>query len=178
MADETLKPPAPAAPVAPQKAAEGAPQRVCPRGHPVRTSHGKRKCSQVACAFDPVYKGTGHVDRRQLATSPIPNKEFDARVRLAGLLKNLRGDDAVKWAESKLVDLLPEAVTNVAWELRFGTDKQRSEATDRVLRANGMDRREAKDAAQSGLIVLNLSTQNENIPWLQRLAPKKDEGNK
>ena len=115
------------------------------------------------------------MDLDALARLSPSEAAFQTRALMARLPAGLEGDEAKKWAEEKMAQLLPEAIANVAYNLRHGTDKQRDEATDRVLKANGMDKRDAP-AQQGGLIILNLGTQAEKIPWLARLQkPKEDE---
>lgn len=110
-----------------------------------------------------------------LAVTPPADVAFQARKQLANMPDGLKGDAALKWSQEKMIDLLPEAVANIAHDLRYGSDKQREAATDRVLRANGMDKRDANAGmGGQGLIVLNLGNGGgESIPWLQRMqAPK------
>jgi hypothetical protein len=67
--------------------------------------------------------------------------------------------------------MLPEAVAQLQWDLRKGSDKVRSEAAERVLKANGMDKREASNEGRQPLIVVNIGADSK-APWLERL--KKD----
>ncbi len=101
-------------------------------------------------------------------------KDWLTKAGALGLPVGVKGDEARKWAEDKLVELLPEAVANVAWNLRHGDRKEKAEATDKILKANGLDRREAPTAT-GGLIVLNLGgdAATEKVPWLQRLQKSK-----
>lgn len=115
------------------------------------------------------------LDLDALAKLSPSEAAFLTRSTLAKLPAGLEGDAAQKWAADKMIELLPEAVANVAFNLRHGTDKQRDEATDRVLKANGMDKRDAPQQ-QGGLIILNLNMAAQKVPWLERMQPKvKDE---
>jgi hypothetical protein len=113
------------------------------------------------------------LDLDALAKVEPEEQAFHQRATLSQMPKGLIGDAAIEWAQKKLVDLLPEAVASVQWDLRYGTDKVRSEAADKVLRANGLDKREASQGG-GGLIVLNIGTEASKIPWLERLNKKGD----
>lgn len=147
--------------------------KLCPNGHRIRTKQKGLMCSSISCGMDRWEK---EKEERLAAgdslTSPLAERPFEARRRLSKLPKSaLKGEEATKWAQDKLVELLPEAVASVAYDLRYGSDKQRSEATDKVLRANGVDRRDAPSSGQGGLIVLNLAApQLDKVPWLQRMT--------
>lgn len=147
--------------------------RLCPNGHKVRSKFGGKMCSGISCGKDRADKiKAERVALGALVKVAERDRPYDDRRRLAKLPEGLKGDEATKWAQEKLIELLPEAVASVAFDLRYGTDKQRETATDRVLKANGLDRRDAPSATQGGLIVLNLGQgpQAEKVPWLQRMT--------
>lgn len=148
----------------------GKPKPLCPKGHPQGTRYGRSKCGVRRCGEDTeALMGPASVDLDALAAISPADAAFETRAQLARLPRNLKGDEATKWAGDKLVELLPEAVASVAFDLRYGTDKVRSEAADKVLRANGVDRREAQSGG-AGLIVLNIGAQaTSSIPWLERM---------
>jgi len=123
--------------------------------------------------------GPSELNLDVMAATPPADVAFEQRKQLAKLPDGLKGDEALKWAQEKMVDLLPEAVANIAHDLRYGTDRQREAATDRVLRANGMDKRDANAGmGGQGLIVLNLNQGAETVPWLQRMQAPKLDGDK
>lgn len=109
---------------------------------------------------------------------PEGEKAFARRAKLSGLPSGLKGEEAIKWGQDKLAALLPEAVANVAYDLRYGSDRERTAAADRVLAANGLDKREAAKTGGQGLIVLNINTGGETIPWLQRMHKVVEGGEK
>lgn len=150
------------------------PKRQCPKGHPVRKTFGRFSCSSALCGEDLLAMAGGEkqINEAELAKRDPAEVEADARLSMAKVPANLKGDDAVKWSQDKMVELLPEAVANIAWNLRFGNAKERAEATDRVLRANGMDKRD-QGVQSGGLIVLNLNGGKTDIPWLQRVQPSR-----
>lgn len=147
------------------------PKKLCPKGHPVGTRYGKQACGVRRCGEDSqaLYGPVVH-DQRAIEKLTPEDAAFAARKQLAALPEGLKGDEATQWAQAKLVDLLPEAVASVAYDLRYGTDKVRAEAADKILRANGVDKREASQGG-GGLIVLNING-TSNIPWLERLNKK------
>lgn len=76
---------------------------------------------------------------------------------------DLKGGEAEEYAQRKLVDLLPQAVTELEQQLTYGDDKQRIEAARDVLDANGMRRRE-QVGNMVPPIVLNFTGV---LPWMQ-----------
>lgn len=155
-------------------------QKLCPAGHAVGVSFGNRRCSGVRCAkaFVKAAEARGEnvgtlIQKKERESLSEGEVEWLKRSRLSKLPENLEGDEATKWAETKLRNLLPEAVANIAHDLRYGNQKERSAAADRVLASQGLDKREAARNAGQGLIVLNINTNQESIPWLQRTMTKK-----
>lgn len=152
-------------------------RKLCPGGHYIGKRFKTGKCTKLWCAEGGVrteFRGNV-VDEKALAALPPEEQAWATRKQLAKLPAGLAGDAAQQWAQKKLVDLLPEAVASVAYDLRYGTDKVRAEAADKVLRANGLDKREAAGGG-GGLIVLNLTgADTGKIPWLERLNSKKGE---
>lgn len=152
---------------------EEKPKKLCPKGHTTGTKFGKFPCGVKRCGEESqaLYGGEVKTDLTALAKMSPEDQEFAARRQLAKLPDGLTGEAATQWAQEKLVDLLPEAVASLAYDLRYGAPKVRAEAADKVLRANGVDRREAA-VGGGGLIVLNIGTGGSNLPWLERLNKK------
>lgn len=161
-------------------------QKLCPAGHAVGVSFGNRRCSGVRCAkaFVAAKLAIGEqtsnlVQKKERDSLPAEEVEWLKRKRLSMLPDKLDGEEATKWAETKLRNLLPEAVANIAHDLRYGTTKERAAAADRVLASQGLDKREAARNAGQGLIVLNINTgsDGDKVPWLERVmkASKKGE---
>lgn len=153
---------------------EEKPKKLCPKGHPSGTRTGGGVCGVRRCgAESAALTGSKKLDLDELEKVAPEDQAFQTRAQLAQLPKNLKGDEAVEWAQKKLVDLLPEAVASLAYDLRYGSDKTRSEAADKVLRANGLDKREAQQGG-GGLIVLNFGSEvSGKVPWLERMQPAK-----
>lgn len=158
----------------PEPKKSGTPRRRCPKGHPLGRKAGGFACSSALCAYDlqaMAGESAKVADEAALAAKSPADAEADSRLSLAKVpAGGLKGDEAIKWSQDKMVELLPEAVANIAWNLRYGTTKERAEATDRVLRANGMDRRDVGPQS-GGLIVLNLGNSTADVPWLKRVQP-------
>lgn len=75
------------------------------------------------------------------------------------------------WAEKEIHNLLPEAVASLKWDIKYGDSKQRTEARDQILRATGVDKRDAANFGKGGQIVIQMgseSFQGINLPFLQR----------
>lgn len=153
--------------------------KFCPKGHPTGTSFEGQRCNTRKCGEDKLREKKLHINKGALdldSLSKVDPKDaaHEQRMELVNKPRGLKAEDARGWAEGKLQELLPEAVANIAWDLRYGEQRARSEATDRVLRANGMDKREAGNVGQGGMIVLNIGTggggADMKIPWLQRVS--------
>lgn len=153
---------------------ETTPKPTCPKGHPVKKRFGRHMCSKAECGETKAANAGSHtLNLDAMEANPL-EALAEQQATLVQIPKGLKGDEAVKWSQEKMMELLPQAVAKVAWRLRYGTEKQQDEATDKVLRANGMDRRDTNNGqGQQGLIVLNIGTDAavQNIPWLQRVKP-------
>jgi hypothetical protein len=125
-------------------------------------------------------KSCGQVLAASRAARPIEQKLSPEEVALrkrqlaTGLPDGLEGDAATKWAQQKLVAMLPKAVAQLDMDLTYGSEKVKSEAAEKVLRANGMDRREAATDAGRPTIILNIGDGAVSAPWLQRVTKKAD----
>lgn len=89
------------------------------------------------------------------------------RLKAVRAKKNLSGDEAVEWGKQRLMDMVPEAVADLQFSLKYGTAKERAEARERVLRANGLADKEAPSAS-GGMVILNLGGSLEDTPFLKR----------
>ena len=116
--------------------------------------------------------------------TPVPASlqvAHDTHQYKMGLVGGLRVEDKAEsdikaWADRKALELLPAALAEVNFNLKYGNDKQRSEATNQVLDMHGLRRREAA-AGQHATIVLNLNGGKDalaaQLPWLKRDDTKK-----
>lgn len=91
-----------------------------------------------------------------------------------GLIKGsgvpTKDDASIKqWADRKAVEMLPQAMAEINFQLKYGSDKQRQEAADRILDMHGLRKREAQ-AGNHATIVLNLGGEAlaAKLPWLSR----------
>lgn len=75
----------------------------------------------------------------------------------------LTGEAAEQHADAKLVALLPAAVGELEWMLKYGDDKQRENAAKQVLDSTGRGKREVAGASTPS-IVINLSP-GAALPW-------------
>jgi hypothetical protein len=84
------------------------------------------------------------------------------------------------WVDKKAVELLPQVVADLSFDLKYGTDKQRAEARDRIMDMHGLRKREAA-AGNHSTIVLNIGDQNAlkaSLPWLSRSDKASEDGEK
>ena len=122
----------------------------------------------------------------QAAPQPVPQQyqaAHEVHQYKMGLVGGSRVADKSEadikvWADRKSLELLPIALAEVNFNLKFGNDKQRAEATNQVLDMHGLRRREAA-AGQHATIVLNIGGGKEALtdalPWLKREDKKGDE---
>jgi hypothetical protein len=87
--------------------------------------------------------------------------ERAVRLALVKAPQNLTGADAEEWADKKSVDLLPDALAQIEYDLKYGDDGQRREAARDVLDMTGRRRREGGGNV-APTIVLNLGGA---LPW-------------
>lgn len=126
-----------------------------------------------------VEKGTSLVSGIEHIPTEMEDKLSDlvTRLKSAGVPANLTPDQLPNWSKDKLLSMLPEALAELHWQLRFGTAKERGDAVDRVLDANGLRKKEGSTGA-GGMVVLNIggNAQLEAVPWLKRaLKPGESE---
>lgn len=154
-------------------------QGTCPGGHilPHKTSRGQ--CTSLYCAeIAPTEKKVDitAIEKAKLANSlanPLDEIDKDANIRQKAAEARLRvrrkavpipegldGALAEEWADRELVNLLPVAVANLKHDLLYGDERARSEATDKVLRANGRSQRESLTGGGQ-TIILNIGSN----PW-------------
>jgi hypothetical protein len=164
----------------------------CPGGHAVGTKWERRACTELTCAEKPPVPLTSRADAkakaivelppqpkgRRLSAEEVPaelktrHELFLERVKVAGLPATLAGEKAVQWSQEKLTEMLPEAVANIQWDLRYGTAKERADATEAVLKANGVAQKEAAQGS-APTIVFHLGDSIKDVPFLQRAADGK-----
>lgn len=101
------------------------------------------------------------------------------KMRMVGGSKvPLATDTEIKnWVDRKAVELLPSVIADIAFDLKYGSPKQRSEARDRILDMHGLRKREAA-AGNHATIVLNLGQGEklgQQLPWLQRVDKSSSE---
>lgn len=147
--------------------------KLCPKGHPVGTIFRQRRCSGKNCGED--LAAVAAARPRQIKIK-MPKEEvaIQKRARLVDLPEGLTGDAAVTWSKDELQAMLPEAVAQIKMDLRYGSDRVKSEAADKVLKANGMDRREAAAVQTAPTIILNIGNGDTKAPWLERLKKKEE----
>lgn len=77
-------------------------------------------------------------------------------------------ENAKKFADELALKLLPDAMAEIAWDLRAGDKKDRIRATEQILDMNNMRRRDVNQGI-APTIILNLGgKQSANVPWLTK----------
>lgn len=91
-------------------------------------------------------------------------------VGIKGFSRPPSEENAVEWAERAARRLLPDAMAALAIGLRDKNTKTRLEAADKVLRMNGIDRKEAQHGGNATLI-LKLEGGSGGVAGLDWLQP-------
>lgn len=141
----------------------------CPSGHKLP----KEGCTPLFCvtgatalaASAPVKKVSGEYEQ-SLTFAKSRNEAREALVPAP----NLTGAAAEEYVEEKKVALLPQALAEVEFQLRYGDNKERAEAARDVLRMNGMLNRDAPTGV-APTVIINMGDK-QALPWLKR---KEDE---
>lgn len=80
----------------------------------------------------------------------------------------MKPDAAKQWADDMAFKLLPDAMAEVAWNLRHGDKKDRAAAVEQVLDMNNMRKRDI-GSGNTPTIILNLGNgDGASLPWLKR----------
>jgi hypothetical protein len=168
----------------------------CPKGHKLPYKSKRGNCTPLYCSEQRIDPRKNDAEKRGLMKVEKEDaKKRGERVKTAqreevergmkqmarrdvrkGLLEptpaDLAGEAAETYVTDKLVRLLPDAVAELEFQLKFGDDKQRMEAARDVLDANGMRKRDAVTAGGQ-TIVLNV---NGPLPWAISGTPATIEG--
>lgn len=105
-------------------------------------------------AVDAARQSAAEAKAEQLIRMGHAAGRFAARAKFVGLPEGLQGAEAEEWADKRLIDLLPAAVAELEYQLKLGDDKQRIEAADKVLSANGRSRRDGGGLGTAPIIIL------------------------
>lgn len=109
----------------------------------------------------------------QLAGTSIAAGKLGARLAFINDLPHADADEVTinNWADKKAVSLLPLAIAEKEYMLKFGDDEQREKASDRVLAMNG---RHQKDGHLSGgaAIILHMEGGSIQLPYSPEVNTK------
>lgn len=78
------------------------------------------------------------------------------------------------WGEKELHKLIPEALSRLKWNVKYGDNRDGNEAADKILKATGLSQKEASNFGKGGQIVINLNGAANDIklPFLDRTTKK------
>lgn len=142
-------------------------QTTCPSGHALP----KEGCTPMYCGM------TTTALTKASPVKPIDTDKEEARGKLSFAISrkeareelvpvpNLTGGEAEEYVEEKKVSLLPTALAEVEFQLKYGDEKARIEAARDVLRMNGMLNRDAPTGV-APTIVINMG--NQKLPWQKK----------
>lgn len=157
---------------------------MCPGGHNLPHKTNRGACTPLWCVHEKIDPRKGSVEQRVAKkivkedakkrgerVAKIKREEIErgmmqiarkeVRAGLTEAAPELGGEEAESWALQKISRLLPDAVAELEYQLKFGDDKQRMDAARDVLDANGLRKRDAMGASGQ-TIVLNVSGP---LPW-------------
>lgn len=149
---------------------------LCPNGHTLpHTVANGAQCTPVVCAVENI--GHGLQKQKQERTDEAAevavamekaNRQVGIKVAQEKLRKKLiprpvfeDTKSAEEWAQMRLIQLAPDAVAELEYQLQYGDDSQRAAAARDVLDANGMRRREAMQGGGQ-TIILHMGG---SLPW-------------
>jgi hypothetical protein len=153
----------------------------CPKGHPLpRKVKGGAQCTPLDCADE--VKALAVIPERNVAAAPgededavkeqrklaLRKSQLIARREIVPIPEGLEGEGAEKWADKRIVDLLPVAVAEIEYQLKFGSDEQRERAASKIMDANGRGKQE-KSVGSNQQIIINLPA-GAQLPWAQRVT--------
>lgn len=142
----------------------------CPSGHDLPNAEDGKECTSAACGLTLAPKDTTsarpHTEdgREEMEARRLLNREL-LRNRLVPVPKGLGGAAADDYAEKKYGELLPIAMGELEWALRFGTDAERYTAARDVRDATGHGKKE-RGGVGANMIVINMGGNNGNPPPL------------
>lgn len=99
---------------------------------------------------------------------------FAARIGALGVPLGLKDVAAEQWSDAKLIELLPFAVAEKEYQLKFGDDAMRERAADAVLSATGRKQKDGGGNSAPTIIVVGSGSGGQlNYPWAKRAQPAK-----
>lgn len=166
----------------------------CPMGHGLPNYTARGQCTEAWCALDPI-EGTPRKLKPLRADSALvaaavesvadnaadagiaQKKRLRAAMQLAMYNRKTRlsmvAQPSVEeakapeaWFDKRVSELLPDALAEVEYQLRYGDDQMRKAAALDIWDANGKRKKEALNATGQTL-VLNLAP-GQTLPWLQK----------
>lgn len=137
----------------------------CPSGHKLP----REGCTPLSCV-------DGVTSLARAKAAPIQHDdELDEKMQFAQSRKsaretlvpvpNLEGAEAEEYVESKKVALLPQAIAEVEFQLKYGDSKERIDAARDVLRMNGMLNRDAPTGVAPTIII---DMGGKELPWKKK----------
>ena len=167
----------------------------CPAGHVLPHKTKKGRCTTEWCALEapapmpgtltvtgkafnePDATSLARAEDKEDVAASVRSMEVEARIaeahrtvrrRVVGVPANI--EDPEGYAQAKAVSLLPEAMAEIEYQLKYGDDKQRADMADRVLDMTGNRKRDAI-AGGGQTIVLNFSP-HDAPAWADRGAAR------
>lgn len=105
--------------------------------------------------------------KQQLEELSLHAGRFDSRMAMVGSFPkdDATEEERMQWFEKKKSYLLPIAIAETENALKFGNDKARAEAADRVFQMNGVSQRDTSPTPQATIV---LQMGNMELPWMPK----------
>ncbi len=138
----------------------------CPSGHPLPHKTERGRCTPMYCAEKvdlPRLRHDKDDEPAEVRVAKVTGDE-ELRVKVQSARRtvwqnflqipvDLKGADAEKYADEELVSMLPFAVGVLKKQLLFGTEEQQTQASYKVLDANGKGKRESAGNSAPSIII-------------------------
>lgn len=135
--------------------------------------------SDTDADMDALLPGTGPGERQGRAAGKLAKFEalngvgaalgrYAVRRKLLNIPKLEDEKQLESYVGKKLLELAPEALGQLEYDLKLGDDRARSEAAREILDRAGFGKGEKKDQLNAPIVIINPGAVMAQLPWAQR----------
>lgn len=162
----------------------------CPQGHQLPHDVDGTRCTPLWCVDKPKEKkhGGGRMKANAIVKAlpagdvkdvvELEDRRFQHSMTKAKLRREylkvpegLTGPDAEAYVQRKMVDLTPDAVAELEFQLKIGDDRQRMTAAQDILDRAGFGKRDGGGAAVGPIMIINAVGGSFTPPWAVKAQP-------
>lgn len=164
----------------------------CPGGHALPHESGGGRCTPLWCTEPTKKRGGGRMKANAIVKSlpasdvkdmaELEDRRFQHSMNKAKLRKEymkvpegLTGPDAEAYVQRKMIDLTPDAVAELEFQLKIGDDRQRMTAAQDILDRAGFGKRDGGGAAVGPIMIINANGGTFIPPWVKQEKPVEGE---